>query len=126
MTDRDVTGSPEALAYLFSGGHAMQIIMRRTKAERLARRAALHDTWSRGVMARLPWVAPSVPRPVSAFMKRSGFDLVVRMAVSGKRMSTKDFPFDRSEAKRLVRAAGYRWKAVAKRLHAVGPAGGRP
>ena len=54
MTDREVTGSASALAYLFSGGHAMQVSTGRTREQRIAHRAALRETWSRAIMARLP------------------------------------------------------------------------
>ena len=52
--DHEVVGTVDALAFLFSGGHAIDVRMRRSKADRAARRKELAGTWSRAVMAKIP------------------------------------------------------------------------
>lgn len=137
----EVTGSASALAFLFSGGHAMQVSTKRTRAQRIEHRAALAESWSRGVMARvshpvaalraafiakfsaLKMAGPSWQafrrreqrRPV-VFAERPTLKAVVRRVLKNRARETV---LDRRAAKRAVRKAGYRWKSAARLLKGV-------
>ncbi len=46
---KEVTGSPSALAFLFSSGYPMQVSGKRTKAQRVARRKAIFGSFTRSL-----------------------------------------------------------------------------
>lgn len=114
--ERAVVGSPEALAFLFSGGHFINVAPRLNRAQRLARRKAIFQNWSHGVMAKLPWVSLSKPRREDEFAPQVKLKNVLAYLLA---LPAKDR--NRIEAKRAVKAAGYRWKSVAKRFPKVTP-----
>ena len=54
MKEQPVVGSASALAFLFAGGHNLNVAPQLDRAARLARRKAIFQGWSRCVMAHLP------------------------------------------------------------------------
>ncbi len=120
----DLLGSSTALVELFKGGYPMQVVR---QIDRKARRKALAKTWSRMVMARLPHPLVTLRAKLAELAVKAGrpvSEKAFRLAQPAPKFAPQPGLMetiertggrDRRSAKRAIRRAGYRWKAVSKR-----------